>query len=457
MRVTIAEIAQALNYPYLQNGDGIVTGVSIDSRAVNKGDLFVALAGEQTDGHNYLAQALEQGAAGVVISREDAIAEYGLQNYILAEDGAVFLQTLAHWLRQNTIIPVIAVTGSTGKTSTKDFLAAVLSSLGDVVVTKGNHNNELGMPLTICRLEEDTKSMVVEMGMRGLGQIDFLCNIAKPKYGLITNIGKTHCELLGSQENIAQAKCELLAHIPSDGVITLNSSDRALIAPWLDTCKGRIVWYDATGLDKNAEYRAENIIQHPEGITYELHAGDHSEKIHLAVHGVHNVSNSMAAIAIAREVGVDWKSIVSALAQAKLTGMRLDITKNADGVTVINDAYNANPDSMKSAISVLMNQEGSRKIAVLGDMYELGKYEEQSHREVGNEAAVQHVDYLIAVGQLGALIGESAQMAGCRVDFAKDNAEASSLLRQYIKTGDAVLVKGSRGMKMEQIVQSLMG
>ena len=457
MRVTIAEIAQALNYPYLQNGDGIVTGVSIDSRAVNKGDLFVALAGEQTDGHNYLAQALEQGAAGVVISREDAIAEYGLQNYILAEDGAVFLQTLAHWLRQNTIIPVIAVTGSTGKTSTKDFLAAVLAPLGDVVVTKGNHNNELGMPLTICRLEEDTKAMVVEMGMRGLGQIDFLCNIAKPKYGLITNIGKTHCELLGSQENIAQAKCELLAHIPSDGVIALNSSDRALIAPWLDTCKGRIVWYDSTGLDKNAEYRAENIIQHAEGITYELHAGNHSKKIHLAVHGVHNVSNSMAAIAIAREVGVDWKSIVSALAQAKLTGMRLDITKNADGVTVINDAYNANPDSMKSAISVLMNQEGSRKIAVLGDMYELGKYEEQSHREVGNEAAVQHVDYLIAVGQLGALIGESAQMAGCRVDFAKDNAEASSLLRQYIKTGDAVLVKGSRGMKMEQIVQSLMG
>ena len=457
MRVTIAEIAQALNYPYLQNGDGIVTGVSIDSRAVNKGDLFVALAGEQTDGHNYLAQALEQGAAGVVISREDAIAEYGLQNYILAEDGAVFLQTLAHWLRQNTIIPVIGVTGSTGKTSTKDFLAAVLAPLGDVVVTKGNHNNELGMPLTICRLEEDTKAMVVEMGMRGLGQIDFLCNIAKPKYGLITNIGKTHCELLGSQENIAQAKCELLAHIPSDGVIALNSSDRALIAPWLDICKGRIVWYDATGRDKNAEYRAENIIQHAAGITYELHAGDHSEKIHLAVHGVHNVSNSMAAIAIAREVGVDWKSIVSALAQAKLTGMRLDITKNADGVTVINDAYNANPDSMKSAISVLMNQEGSRKIAVLGDMYELGKYEEQSHREVGNEAAVQHVDYLIAVGQLGALIGESAQMAGCRVDFAKDNAEASSLLRQYIKTGDAVLVKGSRGMKMEQIVQSLMG
>ena len=457
MRVTIAEIAQVLNYPYLQTGEGIVTGISIDSRAVNKGDLFVALVGEQTDGHKYLVQAIEQGAAGVVISREDTIAEYGLQNYVLVEDGTAFLQTLAHWLRQNTNIPVIAVTGSTGKTSTKDFLAAVLAPLGDVVVTKGNRNNELGMPLTICRLEEDTKAMVVEMGMRGLGQIEFLCNIAKPQYGLITNIGKTHCELLGSQENIAQAKCELLAHIPADGMIALNSSDRTLITPWLDTCKGRVVWYDGTGKDQNAEYRAENIVQHANGITYELHAGNHIETIHLAVHGVHNVSNSMAAIAIAREVGVSWEQIVSTLSQAKLTGMRLDITKNADGITIINDAYNANPDSMKSAISVLMHQDGCRKVAVLGDMYELGKYEEESHREVGKEAAVQHVDYLIAVGQLGALIGESAHMAGCHVDFAKDNAEAISLLNQYIKTGDAVLVKGSRGMKMEQIVQSLMG
>ena len=457
MRVTIAEIAQALAYPYLQTGEGLVTGVSIDSRAAKQGDLFVALAGEQTDGHRYLAQALEQGAAGVVISRESAIAEYGLHNYILVEDGAAFLQSLAHWLRKNRNIPVIAVTGSTGKTSTKDFLAAVLAPLGDVVVTKGNHNNELGMPLTICRLEEDTQALVVEMGMRGLGQIDFLCEIAKPQYGLITNIGKTHCELLGTQENIAQAKCELLAHIPSDGVIALNSNDRVMAEPWLDTCKGRIVWYDGTGQDKNAEYRAENIVQHADGITYELHAGDHIERIHLAVHGIHNVSNSMAAIAVAREVGVAWNDIVSALAQAKLTGMRLDITKNAEGITVINDAYNANPDSMKSAISVLMNQDGGRKIAVLGDMYELGKYEEESHRAVGSEAAAQQVDYVVAVGALGALIGVSAQMAGCHVDFAKDNAEAISLLRQYIKAGDAVLVKGSRGMKMEQIVQSLMG
>lgn len=457
MRASIAEIAQALGYAYLQTGQGVVTGIAIDSRCVQPGDLFVALEGEQTDGHNYLPQALAQGAAGVVVSREDAIAAHRLSDYILVPDGTAFLQALAHWLRKKANIPVIAVTGSTGKTSTKDFLAAVLAPLGDVVVTRGNHNNELGMPLTISRLEEDTSAMVVEMGMRGLGQIDFLCNIAEPQYGLITNIGKTHCELLGSQENIARAKCELLAHIPADGVVALNSSDRALATPWLASCKGRIVWYDATGLDAAADYRADEIEQHADGIRYRLHCGAHTEQIDLAVHGVHNVSNSLAAIAIAREVGVEWDAIVRALAQAKLTGMRLDIAKNKDGITVINDAYNANPDSMKSAISVLMHQKGGRKIAVLGDMYELGKYEEESHSAVGFEAAAQHVDYLIAVGTLGALIGKAAQSAGCVVDFAADNQMAISLLDQYIKTGDAVLVKGSRGMKMEQIVQNLMG
>ena len=457
MRVTIAEIAQALEYPYMQTEKTMLTGVAIDSRAVKPGDLFVALSGEQTDGHKYLAQALENGAAGVVISQSETIAAYQLQNYILVPDGIVFVQRLAHWLRNQTDIPVIAVTGSTGKTSTKDFLAAVLASLGDTVVTKGNHNNELGLPLTICGLDADTQAMVVEMGMRGLGQIDFLCRIAEPRYGIITNIGKTHCELLGSQENIAQAKCELLAYIPADGVAVLNSADRALATPWLDTCKGRIVWYDASGLDKAADYRAEQIVQHADGITYQVRSGAHSETIHLAVHGVHNVSNSLAVIAIARELGLDWEAIKQALAQAKLTGMRLDISKNAEGIVVINDAYNANPDSMKSAISVLMNQPGNRKIAVLGDMYELGKYEEESHKTVGKEAAMQNVDYLIAVGHLGALIGEAAETAGCKVDYAEDNTQAIQYLRQYITEGDAVLVKGSRGMKMEQIVQNLMG
>ena len=457
MRASITEIAQALGYPYQQAKEQPITGVVIDSRAVTQGDLFLALPGEQTDGHQYLRQAIEHGAAGVVISKEDAIARCSLDNYILVDDVTVFLQRLAHWLRQKMNIPVIAVTGSVGKTSTKDFLAAVLAPLGEVVVTKGNHNNELGVPLTICQLEESTKALVVEMGMRGLGQIDFLCRMAEPRYGLITNIGMTHCELLGSQENIAQAKCELLRYIPENGVVALNSNDRAFVAPWLDTCRGNIVWYDSTGTDTNADLWASDIVQHTGGITYQLHCGTHTQKIHMPVHGIHNVSNSLAAIAIACQLGVAWDAIGNALVQAKLTGMRLDITKNADGVTVINDAYNANPDSMKSAVSVLMNQQGGRKVAVLGDMYELGKYEVEGHRAVGAEAAAQKVDYLIAVGALGALIGQAAQENGCAVDFAADNGQAIALLQQYIQAGDVILVKGSRGMKMEQIVQNFMG
>lgn len=455
MRESIKEIAQALGYTYKQTTDQVITGIAIDSRAVKQGDLFVALLGEKSDGHQYLQQAITNGAAAVVISTPEQFDLEQYANYILVQDGVVFIQQFAHWLRKKTSIPVIAVTGSTGKTSTKDFLAALLAPLGPVVVTQGNHNNELGLPLTICQLAENTKALVLEMGMRGLGQIDFLCQIAEPDYGIITNIGKTHCEMLGSQENIAQAKCELFPYIKETGMIALNEKDRVFLQPWLSTCKGNILWYNAEGRPGNLW--AEQIYQSEDGLAYTLHWSNHQQEIYLQVQGEHNVSNSLAAIAIARSLNVSWEQVGVCLQQAKLTGMRLDLLCNADGITIINDAYNANPDSMKSAIAVLMKKKGKRKIAVLGDMYELGCYEEESHREVGLAAAEQQVDYVIAVGQLGKLIGEAAQKAGCIVDWAEDNIQAIEFLQQYVQSGDVVLVKGSRGMKMEQIVQKLMG
>lgn len=455
MRETIKDIAEALGYSYRQTSTQPVTGIAIDSRAVQSGDLFVALVGEKTDGHRYLQQALQQGAAAVVISRPEQVDLTVYENYILVSDGLLFVQQLAHWLRKKTQAPVVAVTGSTGKTSTKDFLAALLSALGPVVVTQGNHNNELGLPLTLCQLNADTKAVVVEMGMRGLGQIDFLCRIAQPDYGIITNIGKTHCELLGSQEKIAQAKCELLSYIPESGVVVVNRRDEGFLQPWLSGCKGRICWCDSQ--DTRGDYWASDVCQQEDGISYQLHCGARQQQIALPVQGLHNVSNSLAAIAIAHQLGVKWEEIGVRLQQAKLTGMRLDIQVTHTSVTVINDAYNANPDSMKSAIAVLMQRKGNRKIAVLGDMYELGKYETESHREVGRAAALQQVDYVIAVGRLGRLIGEAAQEAGCRVDWAEQNEQALIYLQQYLQSGDVVLVKGSRGMQMEQIVQNLMG
>lgn len=455
MRETIKDIAEALGYSYRQTSTQPVTGIAIDSRAVQSGDLFVALVGEKTDGHRYLQQALQQGATAVVISRPEQVDLTVYENYILVSDGLLFVQQLAHWLRKKTQAPVVAVTGSTGKTSTKDFLAALLSALGPVVVTQGNHNNELGLPLTLCQLNADTKAVVVEMGMRGLGQIDFLCRIAQPDYGIITNIGKTHCELLGSQEKIAQAKCEMLSYIPESGVVVVNRRDEGFLQPWLSDCKGRICWCDSQ--NARGDYWASDVCQQEDGISYQLHCGARQQQITLPVQGLHNVSNSLAAIAIAHQLGVEWEEIGVRLQQAKLTGMRLDIQVTHTGVTVINDAYNANPDSMKSAIAVLMQRKGNRKIAVLGDMYELGKYETESHREVGRAAALQQVDYVIAVGRLGRLIGEAAQEAGCRVDWAEQNEQALIYLQQYLQSGDVVLVKGSRGMQMEQIVQNLMG
>jgi len=453
MQETIREIAEALGYRYQQSGAGIVTGISIDSRTVRPGDLFVALEGEKTDGHRYVQQALERGAS-VAVSAPERVSLGTAANYLIVEDGVVFLQRLAHWLRQKAAIPVVAVTGSTGKTSTKDFLAALLENLGPIVVTQGNHNNELGLPLTICQLETDTKALVVEMGMRGLGQIDFLCQIARPNSGIITNIGKTHCELLGSQENIAKAKCELLPYIEENGIIALNKKDVPFLRPWLDTCKGQILWYGVDDADN--DFWADDIRQMEDGLQYQLHHRGYQQQIELPVQGVHNVSNSLAAIAIAHSLGVSWEAIGTTLRTVKLTGMRLSVTVNASGVTVINDTYNANPDSMKSAISVLMQRKGNRKIAVLGDMYELGQYEAESHRQVGQEAAKQQVDYVIAVGRLGVLIGEAAKAVGCKVGFAVDNAAAIQLLQQSIQPGDVVLIKGSRGMKMEEIVQELM-
>lgn len=455
MREQLRNIAQALGYEYKQSGEQLITGVSVDSRHVKPGDLFVALTGEHTDGHQYLQQAIQNGAAAVAISKPDQVALDKISDYIVVSDGMLLIQQLAHWLRMKSSVPVIAVTGSTGKTSTKDFLAALLEPLGSIVVTKGNRNNELGLPLTICGLEDNTKALVVEMGMRGLGQIDFLCRIAEPDYGIITNIGKTHCELLGSQEAIAQAKCELLPYIKETGIIALNKKDELFLQPWLSSCKGTILWYHAGG--EAGTLWADEICQTEEGIQYQLHMGSHQQTIFLPVQGAHNVSNSLAAIAIAHQLGVSWEQIGDCLKKARLTGMRLDITVSDTGVTVINDAYNANPDSMRSALEVLMQRTGSRKVAVLGDMYELGQYEADSHREVGRAAAELQVDYVVAVGELGRMIGDAAKENGCMVDWANNNEEAIQLLKQYLCSGDVVLVKGSRGMKMEQIVQNLMG
>lgn len=456
LELTMEEIGQALGYPCSGRGETVITGVAIDSRQVQKGDLFVAIAGEKVDGHQYIEQALRSGAAGVALSAADFGSSLGDNAWLLVEDGVTFIQKLGRLIRQRSGVPVVAVTGSSGKTTTKDLLKAMLEDLGPVVATQGNNNNELGLPLTLCRIESTTRAVVVEMGMRGLGQIDFLCQLAQPDYGLITNIGKVHSELLGSQENIAQAKAELLAYIGPEGVAALNEKDRTFLESYAQSCAGKIVWCSVQS--GQGDVWAEAIEENTDGTIFTVAGSAMHQTLQSRLQGLHNVENALQALVIARALHVSWQGIEKALGQAQLTAMRMEKLKTQQGAVIYNDAYNANPDSMQAALAVLAQQKG-RRAAVLGDMYELGQYEEESHRQIGAAAMALGLELLIAVGRLGNLIGqgaEAAAQAGQQVYYAEDNAQAAAILQSWLKAGDQVLIKGSRGMKMEEIVEIIM-
>ena len=451
-------LAKFLGGRYRGAPNVIPQGVVIDSRKAKDGDLFFAIKGENTDGHHYVDAALANGAVGAVISQPKAVEEQLDKNLLICENTIRFLQDLAKLIRQNITLPVIAVTGSTGKTTTKDMVFSILKEKFNTVKTEGNYNNELGLPLTLCGITKEHEALVLEMGMRGLGQISFLCQMAQPTHGIITNIGQVHAELLGSQEKIAQAKAELLEFIPPKGSIFLNSKDRQLLKPWLERCPGAVIWF---GLDSYADIWAADIrYLGEEGSQFTVHFAGDTQDVELNIPGEHNILNALAAIGIARGLDISWKEIKRGLAGIELTAMRLQIENTRQGAKIINDTYNANPTSMEAAIKVLNEISGERKIAVLGDMYELGIYEETEHYHMGQIAYQENVDLLVAVGKLGELIGKGAIQAGMKeekIKFYDNNITALEFLKEIIISGDLILVKGSRGMKMETIVQGLMG
>ncbi|NLT95196.1 MAG: UDP-N-acetylmuramoyl-tripeptide--D-alanyl-D-alanine ligase, partial [Clostridia bacterium] len=257
LELTMKDLAKILGGCYQGAADVFPKGVAIDSRRVKKGDLFFALKGEKSDGHLFVDAALENGAVGAVISDVEKVENPKSKNIIICEDPQRFLQALAKLVRQNLRLPVIAVTGSTGKTSTKDMIFSILEQRYKTLKTQGNYNNELGLPLTLCAIDKSHEALVLEMGMRGLGQISFLCQLAQPTHGVITNIGHVHAELLGSQEKIAQAKAELLEFLPKEGTVLLNIEDRSLLSPWLKNCRAEILWF---GINDAADIYATDII-----------------------------------------------------------------------------------------------------------------------------------------------------------------------------------------------------
>ncbi|WP_293555770.1 UDP-N-acetylmuramoyl-tripeptide--D-alanyl-D-alanine ligase [Phascolarctobacterium sp.] len=431
------------------------TGVTTDSRAVKPGELFVALKGGNFDGHDYCVKAAELGAAGVVVSRDVEGLPAGVSVFKV-EDTLLAYQQLAHAYRlKQQGLKVFAITGSNGKTSTKDLLAACLGAKYKVVKTQGNFNNEIGLPKTLLSIQPDTDIAVVEMGMRGLGQIAELCRIAEPDSGLITNVGETHMELLGSMENIGKAKSEIVVDLPSDGFAVLNGDNEYVLAAAGKT-KAQVVYF---GLGENCDYRGSDIVTSALGTTFtctEKKSGK-SVSVRLQLIGEHNVYNALSAIAGAACYGVPLEDSARALATARLTGSRQEIIYIGD-ITFINDAYNASPASMEAALKTLAEAKKAahgavRTIAVLADMLELGAISEDAHRRVGRWAVENGVDYVLTYGPEAAYISEEVKKLGGETCHYADRQGAADKLRQLATAGDIILLKGSNSMQVGKMLE----
>lgn len=455
MKLNVREIAQAVSGEIIQgNSDAVFDSISTDTRKIGKGDLFFALIGENFDAHDFLDKAITGNAGGLVVSRRVDVGSW-TGPVILVKDTLIALQELARYNRKKFNGLVIGVTGSNGKTTTKDMISSVLEQKYVTLKTQGNLNNHIGLPITMLKLDDKYGAAVFEMGMSGLGEIDLLAGLAKPDGAVITNIGETHLEKLGSIANIAKAKGEILDHIGTQGFAILNG-DNQLVRQQAERCQGKKVFFGTTG---DVEIMAKDIENFGEsGIKFKVVTARGKLEIKLPIPGKHNALNAMAAVGVGLEAGLSLEQIKHGLENTALTSMRLEILEG-QGITIINDTYNANPASTKAALQILADMHADRrKVAILGDMYELGRRAVEGHREVGAEAAARHINVLITVGKLAAEIALGASMADEPIEIASfnTNAELKQYLPRVIRPGDIILVKGSRGMKLEQVVENLL-
>ncbi len=449
---TLDELITATGGVLIQRGSRqTFTGVSTDSRQINPGEIFIALKGERFNGHDFLAIAAQLGAAALIVMDDGPTFE-GI-TIIKVMDTLKALGDIARFHRRRFQAPLIAITGSNGKTTTKDFVASIIGKELSLVKTEANYNNEIGLPLTLLKISTQTQATVVEMGMRGLGQIQNLAGIAEPTIGLVTNVGLTHLELLKTQENIAKAKSELVEALPQSGLAILNGDD-ALVRKMENSTRARKVFYGIDG--PNLDYQAEIIEMTDSGSRFKAIFKNGSIAINLPVPGRHNIMNAIAAVAAAKELGISEQSIQKGLAEPELSGKRLNIIEK-NGYRVIDDTYNASPTSVKAAIDVLhSSQSGERKIAILADMLELGPTAAQIHYEIGTYAARKGIDHLFAFGDLAKKYAEGMnELAKGHGEYFLEKQALIERLKAYIKPGDFILVKGSRGMKMEEIVNAL--
>jgi len=454
--ITLAQLLEAVHGRLLGDADRLDSPISqleTDSRSIHPGTLFLPLVGDRFDGHAYINAALEGGAAGCITAHEPDGCLPG-KFYVKVDDTQQALRDLAVWYKNRFPIPFIGVTGSVGKTTTKDMLAAVLGVRYKVLKTEGNHNNNVGLPLTLLGLDSSHQVAVVEMGMDKFGEIDYLAGIVQPDVGIITNIGDAHIERLGSRENIFKAKCELLPHMKKDGLLVLNGDD-----PLLTTLKGNtpapaVFCGQGEGCGCRAQVTGGDGVSH---IHCRLTTPNMDRDVKIPALGEHMVYPAVIAAAVGERFGLTPDQIEEGINQFVPTRMRMNVLRRGSGITILDDTYNANPQSMRAAISALADSRGSRKVAILGDMLELGPFAPALHEGVGEYLGTVGIHCLMAVGDLARYIAEGARRVGVpRVLQCPTREDAKAALSQVVGPDSTVLVKASRGMKLEELTAKLL-
>ena len=452
--MTIRELLAATKGELLREYENLqdtISAVETDSRSIHPGSLFIPLTGDRFDGHSFISAALKDGAAGCLTVREPEEYLPG-KFYIRVADTQKALGDLARFYRHKFSIPCIGITGSVGKTTTKDMVATVLGERFNVLKTEGNFNNEVGLPLTLFRLDSSIEVCVLEMGMNHFGEIDYLSSIAEPDVAVITNIGDAHIENLGSRANILKAKCEIFSHMKDNSLAVLNGDD-PLLRTLADKIPQRIIF---SGSDDHADYMGVNVVSNGEkGISFTMKTPRSTIQVDVPALGSHMIYPVLTAAVIGEFFGMTAEEIAAGVKKFVPTKMRMNVIRQGS-ITILDDSYNANPQSMRAALEVLAQSKSSYKAAILGDMFELGELGPTLHQSVGEYAGKAGIDCLIAVGELSKYIYEAA--AASQIPdayYCETKEEAKTILPLAIRPGATILVKASRGMEFEELVRQI--
>ena len=449
MKLPLSRVAEFLNGGGEFDSQAVAQAYSIDSRNIRQGDLFFAVKGERLDGHDFVPEALAKGAIAAVVRRDQATRYPATAPLLLVDETLLALQTLATAVRRLWARPVVGITGSTGKTTTKEAIAHVLVSRLHVLKSEGNFNNHFGLPLMLLKLEPEHEIAVIEMGMSHAGEITALAGIAQPNLGVVTNVAPVHLEFFKSIADIARAKYELIASLPAGSTAVLNADDE-YVSQFGRDFKGKVVMY---GLKPAADIRAENIeARGQEGSVFDVVIEGCRERATLPLVGTHNIYNGLAAVAVGLQRGLTPSEAVDALATLRPADKRGEVLQLGN-ITVLNDCYNSNPKALDAMVDALASMRGARRIVVAGEMLELGPLGDEMHRASGRHMAEKKIDILLGVRGRAQQMVEAAKQAGLRAEFVATPEEAGDWLKREARDGDVLLLKASRGVKLEKALE----